>query len=194
MSARTIAKRYAAALFDVTHKAGTDERAGRDLVATASLIADHDDLRRVVETPTIPPQIKKAVLTAVLSAAGDVNPEVERMLGLLADRDRLALVPEVARAFSERLMQAQRIVPAEVVTAVPLSDGARTALTQRARQGGRRAGDADRANRSGDYRRRGGQGRQRRVRRQHHAPARADGTAVADGRVGHAASSPGRAT
>ena len=129
MSARTLAKRYAAALFDVTHKAGTDERAGRDLVATASLIADHDDLRRVVETPTIPPQIKKAVLTAVLSAAGDVSPEVERMLGLLADRDRLALVREVARAFSERLMQAQRIVPAEVVTAVPLSDGARTALT-----------------------------------------------------------------
>ena len=99
MSARTIARRYAAALFDVSHKAGSDERAGRDLSAIAALLTDHDELRRVVETPTIPLQIKKAILTAVLGAAGDVSPEVERMLALLADRDRLALIPDVAQAF-----------------------------------------------------------------------------------------------
>ena len=128
MSARTLARRYAAALFDITHKAGTGEQAGRDLSSLATLIADHAELRRVVEMPAIPAHIKKSVLAAVFDAAGDVTPEVRRMVGLLAERDRVALVPDVARAFAERLMQAKRIVPAEVVTAVPLSGAARASL------------------------------------------------------------------
>ena len=39
------------ALFDVTHKAGTEERAGADLSALASLVAGHAELRQVFETP-----------------------------------------------------------------------------------------------------------------------------------------------
>ena len=54
---------------------------------------------------------------------------MSRLLGLLADRDRLAMVADVADAFGERVMKAKRIVPAEVVTAVPLGEASRAALT-----------------------------------------------------------------
>jgi F-type H+-transporting ATPase subunit delta len=130
VSARSIARRYAAALFDVTRRVGTEERAGRDLAAIASLIANHDELRSVLATPAIPPQVKKSVMTALLEATGETSVEVRRMLLLLAERGRLPLVPDVADAFSEKLLQLQRIVPAEVVTAVPLSDAARAALAK----------------------------------------------------------------
>jgi F-type H+-transporting ATPase subunit delta len=47
---------------------------------------------------------------------------------LLAEQDRLALIGDVAEGFAERLRAAQKVVPAEIVTAVPLPDGRRAAL------------------------------------------------------------------
>ena len=47
---------------------------------------------------------------------------------MLADRDRLALLPPVAAAFAERLMDAKRLAQADVVTAVPLTAASRAAL------------------------------------------------------------------
>lgn len=130
MTIRTIARRYAAALFDVTRRAGTEERAGRELAAVAALITGHDQLRNILETPAVSPVAKKALVREILVQAGgaDLAVETQRLLAMLGDRDRLMLLPDVARAFGDRLLQAKRIVPAEVVTAVPLEDGPRAAL------------------------------------------------------------------
>jgi len=84
----------------------------------------------VLTTPAVAAQKKRAILVAVLKAAGGVSPEVERLLLLLADRDRLALVPDVAGAFAEKVQQTSRVLPAEVTTAVPLGDARRTELAQ----------------------------------------------------------------
>ena len=87
-------------------------------------------------------------------------------------------------------MQAQRIVPAEVVTAVPLSDASRAALTGAlAKAAGAQVTMTERVD-PGHHRRRRRESRQRRVRRQRDAPARADGAATADGGVGDAACKP----
>ena len=48
---------------------------------------------------------------------------------MLADRDRLAGLPELAATFAERLLDAQHIVSADVVTAAPLTDASRAALS-----------------------------------------------------------------
>src|SRR5690606_29200088 len=58
--------------------------------------------------------------------AVDGSAAVARPLALLADRVRLALVPQIARAYAERLMDHRQIVRADVTTAVPL-DEAKTA-------------------------------------------------------------------
>ncbi len=130
MTSRTIARRYAAALFDVTHKAGTEERAGRDLAAVAALVAGHDQLRKVLETPALPLQKKKALFEAIVAREGGPGVETQRMLSMLADRDRLMLLADVAQAFADRLLEAKRVVPAEVVTAVPLAEERRAALAK----------------------------------------------------------------
>ena len=49
-----------------------------------------------------------------------VNALLSRMLLMLADRDRLALLPDLADAFRSRLMDHQQVVRAEVTTAMEL--------------------------------------------------------------------------
>jgi F-type H+-transporting ATPase subunit delta len=128
MTARSAARRYAAALFDVTRKTGSEERAGRDLSGLAGLVAGHAELARVVSSPAIPASVKLNIVTALMDAAGDVAPEVRRMVTMLAERDRLGSLSAVSAAFGERLLEGRRVVQAEVVTAVPLSEANRAAL------------------------------------------------------------------
>jgi F-type H+-transporting ATPase subunit delta len=124
---RGAARRYAHALFDVV-PADRADRVAADLQAFAAIVAGHDELRRVLETPTVPPQRKRVLVEALVDAGGGVADEVRRLLGLLADRDRLALVPAVAEVFATRVMESQRVVAAEVVTAAPLGVDARSQI------------------------------------------------------------------
>jgi F-type H+-transporting ATPase subunit delta len=126
---RSIARRYAAALFDVAATARALDGVERDLTAVVRLIASHEELRRAFDAPGIAPQKKRAVVDALL-AASPIQPEVGRLLRLLADRDRLALLPAVHEAFAARMMDERRVVSAEVVTAAPLGEARTAALSE----------------------------------------------------------------
>ena len=129
MTLSSIARRYAAALFDVTKKAGLTDEAGRELSAIAALLTGHDELRRVVETPAVPADRKKAIVEALLTP-GRASDAVRRMFVMLAERDRLTLAPAIATAFEAKRLAEQRVVRAEVVTAAPLAEPTRAALAR----------------------------------------------------------------
>jgi len=120
MTSRAAGTRYARALFDVALKEADIEGAGRDLAGFAELVAGNDVLKRVLSNPAIPAAHKRAVVEQLLAKAGSVSPVVVKLLGLLADRDRLVLLPEIAAAYRNRLMEHAKVVRAEVVTAVAL--------------------------------------------------------------------------
>lgn len=120
MTSRAAATRYARALFDVTLKEGHLEQARRDLGAFAELVASNEGLARVLSNPAIPVQKKRGVVNELVARAGAISPIVSKLLVLLADRDRLALLPDIVRAYENRLMEHARIVRAELVTAVAL--------------------------------------------------------------------------
>jgi F-type H+-transporting ATPase subunit delta len=140
MTSRAAATRYARALFDVVlQERGELEWAGRDLSSFAQLVSGNAGLERVLSNPAIPASRKHAVVEALLASAGGVIRPVARLLLLLADRDRLGLVGEIAEAYEQRLRQHMKIVRAEVVTAVPMSPDRTRALEQSlARATGRR--------------------------------------------------------
>jgi F-type H+-transporting ATPase subunit delta len=131
MTFQAIARRYAAALFDVISRTGDGDidRAGRDLASIRELLTANPALRKVLESPGVPAQKKHAILEAVLDRSGDLGPEVRRLLLLLAERDRLVILGDVSTFFSERVMRRNRVVQADIVTAVPLGDDRRAALT-----------------------------------------------------------------
>jgi F-type H+-transporting ATPase subunit delta len=120
MTSRASGTRYARALFDVALKESDIEQAGRDVAGFAGLVAGNEILNRVLTNPAIPAARKRAVVEQLLAKAGPVSPVVVKLLGLLADRDRLALLPDIAAAYRNRLMEHAKVVRAEVVTAVPL--------------------------------------------------------------------------
>ncbi|HVQ41096.1 MAG TPA: ATP synthase F1 subunit delta [Vicinamibacterales bacterium] len=129
MSTLSVARRYAAALFDVARKSGTEERVGEQLAAFAGLVAGHADLQRAVDSRAIPVTAKKTLVAALIDASGDMTAELKRALLLLAERDRLGALPEVTSSYRDRLMLQHKVTAAEVTTAVPLSPEHRATLT-----------------------------------------------------------------
>jgi F-type H+-transporting ATPase subunit delta len=130
MNLQAVVRRYANALFDVAAKSHAVEAVQRDLVTLVEVYTAHPDLRQVLAAPTVTPKQKRDVLDAVIMRLGALSPETTRTLTFLADRDRLTLIPELARAFDARARIAARVVSAEIVTAIPLGPQEREALAK----------------------------------------------------------------
>jgi F-type H+-transporting ATPase subunit delta len=120
MTNKTAATRYARALLDVAVKEKTDlQRIEQDLAAFVDLFTQHPTLAKVLLNPAIPVQRKQATV-AELIARLDTSPILARLIALLAERDRLVLLPEMLASYRERLLDHENVVRAEVTTAIPL--------------------------------------------------------------------------
>jgi F-type H+-transporting ATPase subunit delta len=119
MTNRTSAARYAKALLDVSRREGDPEAAERDLGTFVELVNGHAQLARVLVNPAIPVQRKTALVSSLLARV-PVGPVVARLLALLAERDRLALLPDLLEQYRRRLMEFRNVVQAQVTSAVPL--------------------------------------------------------------------------
>jgi F-type H+-transporting ATPase subunit delta len=132
MTNRGAATRYARALFDTTLAEGLDlEQTQKDLGEFARLVAGNDALQRVLTNPAIPVARKRGVieqLIQVIARSGSLQPTLGKLLLMLAERDRLVILPDVAHVFDVRLMEHQNVVRARIVTAVALSPDRVTAL------------------------------------------------------------------
>jgi F-type H+-transporting ATPase subunit delta len=124
MTARAAATRYARALFDVALAEGSVERSQDELQTFGDLVSGSDQLTNVLGNPAIPAARKHALVAALLDRSGLPTGPVSKLILLLADRDRLTLLPELARAYRERVMDHQRIVRGDVTTALPLAPDA----------------------------------------------------------------------
>ena len=121
MTARGSATRYARALFDVAAKEHVDPHlVHQDLLGFTTLVSGHETLQRALMNPAVPGAQKRAVVEALLARAGQLNPILGKLLLLLAERDRLTLLPELAAAFDRRMMEHRQVVRARLATAVEL--------------------------------------------------------------------------
>jgi F-type H+-transporting ATPase subunit delta len=110
---------YAKALFEVAVAERRSEAIGQELASVVRVVEGHDDLGRVLTHPAVPPRAKRELVEHVADEA-HVAPPLRRLLVLLAERDRLALLPELRDAYHQRLLQHLGIIEAHVTTAVPL--------------------------------------------------------------------------
>ena len=120
MPSRASAARYARALFDVALKESDPVQIERDLAALAGLMSSNAELHAALTNPAVPVSAKRRIAEALgtrLSAA----PPTRKLFLLLADRDRLGIVPDLLAIYRERLMEHQQVVRAEVTTAAPLT-------------------------------------------------------------------------
>ena len=121
MTNRTAATRYARALLDVALKEQANlATIESQLSELALLFAENEGLRKALLNPAVPVQRKRAAVVEIVGKAG-VLPIVGKTVALLAERDRLVILPEVAASFRDRLQDIRNVVRAEVTTTEPLS-------------------------------------------------------------------------
>lgn len=130
MTLKALARQYANAAFDVVGRTQQSDEFGRQLQAFADLVAQHDELRRALESVVVPRQAKRDLVLALLDTVDSVMPELRRLLELLADNDRLPLVGAVAEAYRLRAMDAAGVIQAELVSAQPLDESRQAALAR----------------------------------------------------------------
>ena len=148
MTNRTAANRYARAILEVAVKEAqgvggasavseTLQRIEQELAAFAELFNQHPTLQKVLLNPAVPVPQKRAAVIALTDRA-QVLPIVAKLLVVLAERDRLVLVPDLLAQFRERLLDYQNVVRAQVTTAMPLgTDRAKAIEASLARVTGR---------------------------------------------------------
>jgi F-type H+-transporting ATPase subunit delta len=116
------ATRYARALFDVALRESDVAKIGDELTGFVGLIQSHEVLATVFANPAIPGSRKAALVKALIERAGPLSAPLSKLILLLADRDRLVLLPDLASAYRERLLDHQRVIRGNVTTAVALDE------------------------------------------------------------------------
>ena len=126
---RALARRYARALFDAAARQGpqTPLALRDELRAFAPLLAGHAELRHALQQPGLGAEPRRRVLAALADRAG-ASVLLRRLVELLASRDRVALLPDVALAYAEIANAARGVVSAEAVSAVALPEAQARAL------------------------------------------------------------------
>jgi F-type H+-transporting ATPase subunit delta len=116
------AGRYARALFDVVLKEtpGELDAVASQIQDLSALFTGNAALAGAMGNPAIPVTKKVAAVKALLAHAGTLASPVAKLLVMLAERDRLMLLPDVARLYRDRLMDHQKVIRGEVTTAAPL--------------------------------------------------------------------------
>ncbi len=114
-----LAGRYAGALYALAVESKKIDAVYTDLVALAGLVSQHQELKKLVDSPILSRLEQQSSITAILEKAG-AEELIIKFVGTLAANGRLSSLTRVIRAFLAEHAQRRGQISAEVVSAVPL--------------------------------------------------------------------------
>ena len=124
-ASQAAARRYARALLDVALEKGAADEVRRALEGAVALLEGNRELLAVLAHPAVAAERKKKIAAALWKEKG----LVARLLELLAERDRILLVPALAETYVSLLNAHRHVVAALAVSAAPFEEEQRGALT-----------------------------------------------------------------
>jgi len=124
-----VAGRYATALFELAREAGAIDAVKSDLDRFGALVAESDDLKRLVRSAVFSAEEQERALGAILERTGITGLSANFFKTVAANR-RLFAVEAIIRGFDELVSAAKGEIVAEVTVAQPLSDDHAATLTQ----------------------------------------------------------------
>lgn len=120
------ARRYAEALLEIATEARAVDSHRTSLDRLAAALGP--DIIRALRDPKVTLERRRAAL----AAATHEEPKAIRATGeLLLQRDRLALLPDITRAYADLVDRREGIVKARVTTSVAVPDAERTDVVRR---------------------------------------------------------------
>lgn len=121
MTERTAATRYAQSLIEVSQVDGDIDRVEQELGAIVALLEKHPLLSRALFSPAISSIRKRAIVSTLLTRIGNLSEIFERLVLMLAERDRLSLLPLILEVYKERLEEKRGVLRVRVTTTTPLN-------------------------------------------------------------------------
>ena len=124
----TVARPYAEAAFKLADEKGELAR-WSDMLAALAAVAEDDRVRRSVADPNLSDAKVAGVFISILS--GKLSGDAENFVRVLAQNDRLGLLPEIRAQFEALRNEREGVIEAEVQSAFELSDAQLKDLVQR---------------------------------------------------------------
>jgi F-type H+-transporting ATPase subunit delta len=119
VSLRTIARRYASALADVAIELGEEREIQEELNTWESMIASSNELRQVVDSPTITLDEKRRIFNKLIERVRP-RPITANFIQVLLQNHRLAQLAAINEPFAQVLDERSGVVAATVTTARPM--------------------------------------------------------------------------
>lgn len=120
----TIARPYAVAVFSLAQEKD-DLQTWSNLLQVAAQCADNAEVEAILTNPAVSDEQAVDLLGDVV---GDLSADARNFLLLLAENNRLLLLPEIAALFEELRAEAEQMLTAEVVSARALTDAQKTKI------------------------------------------------------------------
>lgn len=121
----TVARPYAKAVFELATEEGTLQQ-WSDVLSSLELIVSDENLVQVIDNPKV---TREQLADIVNGVAGDVlDDKAKNLVKLLAENDRLAVVPELRAIFASLASESEGSVDADVISAKELDDTQQTKL------------------------------------------------------------------
>ena len=120
---------YATALADVVLEQGAAEPSRKQLEDFRAAYAESAELRNFLGSPAITRDAKHGVIEKLAARLG-VSKIIQNFLFVMADNQRIHLLPEITDTFELVLRQRQGVAEADVTSAAELNDGQKMALVQ----------------------------------------------------------------
>jgi len=119
-SSQAAARRYARALLEVALAKGEAPRLLGELRQLAGWLTEQPELARALLRSRLPSERRQKLVSALFAGRG--SELLSRLLALLAERDGLALLPELAEAFARAYNDHAGVLTADAVSALPLDE------------------------------------------------------------------------
>ena len=119
MTDRTVAKRYAKALFDIGTEQGSSEIFAANLKQLAALLKDNREVREMLTNQAIQNADKKNAMSVIIA---DMEPLVKNFVNLVLDKNRADCLLAMCESYLAYLEEQANILHAVVTSAVPLTD------------------------------------------------------------------------
>ncbi len=127
----TIARPYAQAAFKLAQQKQALP-AWTEMLGLATIVATDAGMRKLLDNPRITPE---QVAELFVDICGDrLNDDGRNMLRLLAERRRLALLPEIFGLYEQFKSEAEGTVKAQLITAFPATDAQKQTIAAALKQ------------------------------------------------------------
>jgi F-type H+-transporting ATPase subunit delta len=123
--ASTIARPYAQAVFDIATSTKKLSEWSKQLESLSAIVSD-DQIGGLVVNPSV--ESEQLVDLIISIAKDDLDQEGKNFVKVLAENDRLNVIPEIATIFENLKNEAEKTVQAEVITAYALKDDQKSKL------------------------------------------------------------------